>query len=52
MTAVAPAAQALVAGTSPSVTVELRLCGGRSLHFDSTMDPLALTAMIRAVDAA
>lgn len=52
VTAVAPAAQALVAGTSPSVTVELRLCGGRSLHFDSTMDPLALTAMIRAVDAA
>ena len=47
VTAVAPAA-----GTSPSVKVELRLCGGRSLHFDSTMDPLALTAMIRAVDAA
>jgi len=52
VTAVAPAAQAPVAGMLPSVTVELRLCGGRSLHFDSTIDPLALTAMIRAVDAA
>jgi len=47
-----PVAQAAVAELPPPVTVELRLRGGRSLHFDSTMDPLALTAMIRAVDAA
>ena len=52
MTAVVPAAQSPVAETSPSVTVELRLGGGLSLHFDSTMGPLALTAMIRAIDAA
>ena len=47
-----PVPQAAVAELPPPVTVELRLRGGRSLHFDSTMDPLALTAMIRAVDAA
>lgn len=52
VTVVVPAAQAPVAETSPSVTVELRLRVGRSLHFDSTMDPLVLTALIRAVETA
>ena len=32
--------------------IELRLRGDRCLHFDSTMNPDALTAMIRAVEAA
>lgn len=34
------------------IAVELRLNGGRSLRFDSTVDPAALTALIRAVEAA
>lgn len=34
------------------IAVELRLNGGRSLRFDSTVDPVALTALIRAVEAA
>lgn len=41
-----------VAETSPPVAVELRLRGGRSLHFESTIDPAALSVLIRAVDAA
>lgn len=36
----------------PSTAIELRLPGGRSLHFDSTMDPAALSFLIRAVEAA
>lgn len=32
--------------------VELRLCNGRSLHFDSSMTAVALTQLIRAVEAA
>ena len=36
----------------PAIAVELRLRGGRSLHFDSTVDPAALISLIRAVDAA
>jgi len=32
--------------------VELRLRSGRCLRFDSTMDPVALTSLIRAVEAA
>ncbi|MCA1775731.1 MAG: transposase [Loktanella sp.] len=47
-----PVAQAPVAAALPSVAVELRLRGGRSLHFESTIDPTALTGLIRAVDAA
>ncbi len=47
-----PVAQASVAEELPSVAVELRLRGGRSLHFGSTTDPAALTGLIRAVDAA
>ena len=35
----------------PAIAVELRLRGGRSLHFDSTVDPVALTVLIRAVEA-
>lgn len=40
------------AETSPPTAVELRLKDGRSLHFESAMDPAALTALIRAVEAA
>ena len=38
--------------TPPPTAVELRLRDGRCLHFDSTMDPFALTSLIRAVEAA
>jgi integrase len=34
----------------PPTAVELRLRGGRCLHFNSMMDPAALTALIRAVE--
>lgn len=38
---------------APSPTsVELSLRGCRCLHFDSTIDPVALTPLIRAVEAA
>jgi transposase len=47
-----PTAQDTVAEASPPVAVELRLRGGRSLHFESTIDPTALSVLIRAVDAA
>jgi transposase len=47
-----PAAQPTVAGALPPVAVELRLRGGRSLHFESTIDPTALSVLIRAVDGA
>jgi transposase len=47
-----PVAQAPVAEAPPPVAVELRLRGGRSLHFESTIDPAALSGLIRAVDAA
>jgi transposase len=36
----------------PPTAVELRLRGGRSLLFDSTMDPVLLTALIRSVEVA
>nr|WP_319947947.1 hypothetical protein [uncultured Shimia sp.] len=36
----------------PPTAVELRLRGGRNLHFDSTMEPVALTALIHAVEIA
>jgi len=44
-------AQPAVAEAPPPVAVELRLRGGRSLHFESTIDPAALSVLIRAVDA-
>ncbi|MGO4914913.1 IS66-like element accessory protein TnpA [Pseudogemmobacter sp. W21_MBD1_M6] len=47
-----PAVQPPVAEAPPPVAVELRLRGGRSLHFESTIDPTALTSLIRAVEAA
>lgn len=47
-----PAAQPTAADTSPPVAVELRLRCGHRLHFDSTIDSAALTALIRAVEAA
>jgi transposase len=37
---------------APAVPLELRLQGGRSLWFDSSIDEVALTRLIRAVDAA
>ena len=52
VTAGVPVAQAPVAELPPPVAVELRLRGGRSLHFESTIDPAALSALIRVVDAA
>ncbi len=47
-----PVALHPTAEASPPSVVELRLNGGRSLRFDSTVDPAVLTALIRAVDAA
>lgn len=47
-----PVLQPPVAEAPPPTAVELRVRGGRSLHFDSTMDPVALTSLIRAVEAA
>ena len=47
-----PVPQPPVAETAPPGAVELRLRGGRCLHFDSAMDPAALTSLIRAVEAA
>lgn len=47
-----PVAQAPIAEAPPPVAVELRLRGGRSLHFESTIDPAALSGLIRAVDGA
>ena len=47
-----PVAQPPVAEVPPPIVVELRLRDGRSLHFDSTLDPVGLTALIRAVEAA
>lgn len=47
-----PAAQSPVVERAPPSAVELRLRCGRCLHFDSTMEPAALTSLIRAVEAA
>lgn len=49
-----PVAQMPVAEAAPSVAVavELRLRGGRSLHFESTINPTVLSELIRAVDGA
>ena len=47
-----PAPQLPVPEAPPPTAIELRLRGDRCLHFDSTLDPAALTRLIRAVDAA
>ena len=47
-----PLPQCRASETPPPTAVELRLRDSRCLHFDSTMDPIALTALIRAVEAA
>jgi transposase len=46
------AAQPSAAAVQPPVGVELRLRGGRSLHFESMIDPSVLSVLIRAVDGA
>jgi transposase len=46
------AAQSPVVERAPPSVVELRLRCGRCLHFDSTMEPAALTSLIRTVEAA
>jgi transposase len=46
------AAQPSAADVPPPVGVELRLRGGRSLHFESMIDPSVLSVLIRAVDGA
>jgi len=52
VTAAVPAPQLPVPEAPAPTAVELRLRGGHSLHFNSTMDPVALTALIRAVEIA
>ena len=52
VTAGVPMAQLPVPELPPPTAVELRLRVGRCLHFDSTMDPTALTSLIRAVETA
>jgi len=52
VTARAPVPQLHVAEAQPPTAVELHLRGGRCLHFNSTMDLAALTALIRAVEIA
>lgn len=47
-----PVAQSCVDEALPPSAVELRLRDGRSLHFESTIDPMALSVLIRAVEAA
>lgn len=47
-----PVAQTSVAEAPPPIAVEVRLRGERSLHFESTIAPATLTALIRAVEAA
>ncbi|WP_255009073.1 transposase [Roseovarius sp. M141] len=44
--------QPTVAETPTPSAIELRLRCGRCLHFDRTIDPTALTSLIRAVEAA
>ncbi|WP_296428589.1 transposase [Yoonia sp.] len=45
-------AQPPLAEAPPPVAVELRLRGGRSLHFESAIDPAALSVLIRSVETA
>lgn len=52
VTAGAPVPQLHAHEAPPPTAVELHLPGGRCLHFNSTMDPAALTALIRAVEIA
>ena len=52
VTAAVPALQLPAPKAPPPTPVEVRLRGGHSLHFNSTMDPVALTALIRAVEIA
>lgn len=52
VTAAVPAPQLPVAKAPAPTAVEVRLRGGHSLHFNSTMDTIALTALIRAVEIA
>jgi len=47
-----PVVQLPVPETAPPTAVELRLRGGRCLHFNGTMDSAALTTLIRAVEIA
>ncbi|WP_458790694.1 IS66-like element accessory protein TnpA [Yoonia sp. MH D7] len=47
-----PTLSDLVSSPSESTPVEVRLRGGRSLRFDSSMDAAALTQLVRAVEAA
>lgn len=47
-----PVTQPLIAEVPPPVVVELSLRDGCGLCFDSALDPVALPALIRAVDAA
>jgi transposase len=47
-----PVAQPPLAEEPSPIEVELRLYGGRSLRFDSIVDPATLTSLIRAVEAA
>ena len=50
--AAALVAQATVVEPSKPTAVEVRLRGGRCLHFDSAIDPGALTGLIRAIEIA
>jgi transposase len=52
ITAGAPVPHLAAPETPPPTAVELCLRGGRCLHFDSTLDLVALTSLIRAVEAA
>lgn len=47
-----PVPQPSVAETPPPTAIELRLRGERCLHFDTTLDPVALATLIRAVETA
>jgi transposase len=52
VTTAVPALQLPAPEVPPLSAVALHLPGGRNLHFDCTMDPAALTALIRAVKIA
>ena len=52
VTAGDPSLQFLAPEVSPLSAVALHLSGGRNLHFDCTIDPAVLTALLRAVETA
>ena len=52
VTTAAPALQLPAPEVSPLSAVALHLPGDRNLHFDSTISSVALTSLIRAVEAA